>query len=299
MERLPLIRSLRKSAPSYFAGSVVENELGSQVAKVLSKNISWRLRSKRVTAGNEEYVSSLDRNGILVINNFLADTEFDLVKKEYSNAIRESTLRPYKEIDAANLHRIQIPVSHSERFRSIEKHFQNNSVLDDIAGAVVHRKIVKRPEVFLDFYKKVRSSGVENDIENILHADLHAPTVKMFFYLDRVDENNGAFVYAKGSHRLTLQRLRHEYEMSIREARLRNGKRVESELLERRGSEVRNVISPKMLEKMRVSETHLCVGPNTLLVANNMGFHRRGEFLLGTERKSILINYRNAERVFF
>ncbi|MGB7201859.1 MAG: hypothetical protein WBD16_06275 [Pyrinomonadaceae bacterium] len=57
-----------------------------------------------------------------MIDNFLADADFNLVRKKYRNAISEATLRPYKEIDEANLYRIQIPVNQSIQFRRIEKH---------------------------------------------------------------------------------------------------------------------------------------------------------------------------------
>ena len=121
----------------------------------------------------------------------------------------------------------------------------------------------------------------------------------MFFYLNEVNETNGAFVYAKGSHKLTRARLVHEYELSVREAKLFSGQPIPESLQERRSTQIRNIISPENERRMNVVETQFCVKPNTLVVANNMGFHRRGEFTGSEPRQALLVNYRNAEPTFW
>ena len=121
----------------------------------------------------------------------------------------------------------------------------------------------------------------------------------MFFYLNEVNESNGAFVYVKGSHQLTAARLVHEYELSVREAKLFGGQPIPESLLGRRSTQIRNIISPENERRMNVSETQVCVKPNTLVIANNMGFHRRGEFTGSEPRKALLVNYRNAEPTFW
>ncbi len=80
---------------------------------------------------------------------------------------------------------------------AIRKHFQENRLLNQLASAITRRRVSEKPGVFLDIYQNVDENGIDNDVENILHADLHTATVKMFFYLNEVDEGNGAFVYAK------------------------------------------------------------------------------------------------------
>lgn len=49
---------------------------------------------------------------------------------------------------------------------------------------------------------------------------------------------------------------------------------------------------------MKIIESQICAAPNTLVAANNMGFHRRGEFHGGEPRKALLINYRKEEKPF-
>ncbi|QQS42027.1 MAG: hypothetical protein IPM63_03515 [Acidobacteriota bacterium] len=297
---LPLIRSKGKTTPVYHLGGIWENRLGLQVGRVLLKNLFWQLRRRNGDESVAEYVETLHRDGVLAIEDFLSEADFASVVEEYRSAMSKVTPKPYKGLENAKLFRTQIPVSDDiSQFPNINRLFRQNRFLRDIAAGAIRRNIVQDPTVFLDKYVCLNPLGVENDIENILHADLHTPTVKMFFYLNQVNEENGAFVYAKRSHTLNFNRLRHEYELSVRQARMRKGLPISEDLIESRGAETRNVISPEHYRLMDVDETQFCVRPNTLLIANNMGFHRRGEFNCSTPREALLISFRNSERIFF
>lgn len=299
VRRLPVIRSRGCTTPPYHIGSVIENQLGLQLYRVIGKQITRRLRGKHLTEDIRQYVETLERDGVAVIENFLAPEQFKAVVAEFEKANEGVALKPYKNAENAKLYRTQLSIKDKpEMFPAIRANFQDNVLLHKIASAVTRRPITKKPEVLLDTYQNLNDAGIDNDIENILHADLHVPTVKMFFYLNKVDENNGAFVYAKGSHKLTLARLAHEYELSVREAKLDRGLAVPETLQERRADQSRNIISPEHWRKMNVNETQVCVAPNTLVIADNMGFHRRGEFTNGEPRKALLVNYRNAEQLF-
>ena len=296
----PVIRNVGKSTPSYHLGGVWENRLGLQVYRTLAKNLSWRMRRRNVAADQVSPCEVLDTDGILVLPDFLSDEEFRAVLAEYRSAMDGRELEAYHGADNAKLFRLQIPVSDAPaNFRQTIKSFRENPTLDNLASFVIRRPIRFKPNVFLDKYQAASGVTIDNDIENILHADLHTPTVKMFFYLNKVDETNGPFVYAKGSHKINLYRLVHEFDLSIRQAKLKGGSPVPSRLLEKRGDETRNVIRPWLLERMGVQETKFCVEPNTLVIANNMGFHRRGEFTSEIPREALLINYRSEERLFF
>ena len=296
--KLPVVRSTLYTAPKYHIGSPIENRLGLQVLRVLSKKVSRSLRRGNVSSAVESHVRILEEDGFLVLPNFLAPEQFNSVVTEFEAASIAAPLEPYQGVANAKLFRRQVPVADApELFPVIKSTFQMNAALDQIVSAIIRRPVTTPPDVLLDTYHCVNGSGEDNDIENILHADLHVPTIKMFFYLSRTDESNGAFVYAKSSHRLTVARLLHEYEMSVRQAKLNRGQSVEPQLLERRSKLVRNIVRPEHRRRMKIEETQLCVEANTLVIVNNMGFHRRGEFRPGQTRKALLINYRNAEPV--
>lgn len=284
------------SAPQYHVGSVLENRLGVQVLRTLTKRLGRSLRSDRCSDEVRPLAEALERDGILVMPDFLDAKEFDAVAREFEAAGADIPLAPYKNARNARLYRRQLNVSDSpESFSTIRSLFQENPLLNGIVSAAIRRPVTKKPEILLDTYQCLDPNLEDNDIENILHADLHVSTIKMFFYLTDTDETNGAFVYAKGSHKLSLARLRHEYDLSIREAKLDRNIPIDPAVLERRSTEVRNIIRPEHRRRMKAVETQMCVKANTLVIANNMGFHRRGEFSCDRPRKALLINYRKAE----
>jgi hypothetical protein len=59
-----------------------------------------------------------------------------------------------------------------------------------------------------------------------------------------------------------------------------------------RGDITRCVISPEMMRAMNVVETSICGEANTLIISNNMGFHRRGEFTSAEPREVFNLNFR-------
>lgn len=300
IRNLPVIRSRNYTTAPYHIGSVTENRLGLQVFRVVGKHLVRRFRQSYLTEDLKQYVEVLERDGVLVLENFLAPEIFETVRAEFESANKNSALAPYKNADNAKLYRTQLSLAKlPDSFPSITTNFRENDLLNQITAAVLRRPITKKPDVLFDTYQNLNDAGADNDIENILHADLHFPTVKMFFYLNEVNETNGAFVYVKGSHKLTAARFIHEYELSVREAKFKRGLTIPESLLGRRSTQIRNIISPENERRMNISETQICVKPNTLVIANNMGFHRRGEFTAGEPRKALLVNYRNAEPTFW
>jgi hypothetical protein len=105
------------------------------------------------------------------------------------------------------------------------------------------------------------------DPQTDLHADTFHPTVKAFYFLTDVAEDEGPFVYVPGSHRLTPARLKWEYEQSIRAART-------ADRLSARGS-LRATRAD--IERMGFAAPRAFAVPaNTLVVADTVGFHARG-----------------------
>lgn len=296
---LPIVRAYLNNSVSYHVGSVWGNRIGLQVLRTACQHAKFTARRRTVSTDIKELVEAIERDGVVAIENFLEPSRFKKVEQEFERAFEGVALCPYKNTENGRLYRSQIAMAdlHSP-VPVITEHFQRDSRLNNIASALVRRKVFRHPDVHLDWYQSKDLGAPDNDIENILHADLHAATIKMFYYLTDADETNGAFVYAKGSHQPTINRLRHEYELSIRQAKLRSGRPTETLFVDNRGTEVRNLIHPKYRRLMNIQETQICVKANTLVIANNMGFHRRGEFTSDRPRKTIQLNYRYLEVPF-
>lgn len=99
-----------------------------------------------------------------------------------------------------------------------------------------------------------------------LHADTFHPTVKAWFFLTDVHEEDGPFCYVPGSHLLSPERIAWEHRKSID---ARNAERLTARGSFRIGSEELTALN---LPQAR----SFAVPANTLVVADTFGFHARG-----------------------
>lgn len=105
------------------------------------------------------------------------------------------------------------------------------------------------------------------DPQTHLHADTFHATVKAWLFLTDVAEDEGAFCYVPGSHRLTPERLDWERAMSVKAP-------GEVDRLSGRGS---FRIAREELTALGLPEPRsFAVPANTLIVADTHGFHARG-----------------------
>jgi hypothetical protein len=299
LRSLPIFRAFTYRVPPYLTGSVMGNRLGLQVLRLTGKHIAWKLRKAQTSTEIREYIDTLDRDGVLVIPDFLSQEKFKRVKEECEAIKLNLPFESFRKVDNGSLQVANYDmVSEGDNNSAIRECLQANPLIQRIAGTVIRRKILSNPTVRFSIYRKIRNGEqiVDNDIESVLHADLHTPTVKAFYYVGEIDQSNGAFVYVKGSHRLTLNRIRHEYEISLLTAKMKRGERIPQELLSIKGPNQRVRISDQHLQGMQ--ETTICGKANTLVIANNMGFHKRGTFTGETSRETLLINFRHFERAW-
>lgn len=296
-KNLPVMRGFVHKVPPYLTGSVIENQLGLQVLRMIGKQISWQFRSRQTDAEIQEYVEVLDRDGVLVIPDFLTAEQFSRVQQE-CNAIESGmSFEAFRKINYGKIQVANFDLKEEHNnYSAIKNYLQENPMILKTASAIIKRRIEDRPSVRISIYRKVSETAPDNDVENVLHADLHTPTVKAFFYLNDIDESNGAFVYVKGSHRMSVNRLRHEYNLSVHTAKLNRGDAIPQHLLVERGPIKRVTVSDKHLGNLE--ETPICGKANTLVIANNMGFHRRGVFSSEKVRKTLIVNFRNFEKCF-
>jgi Phytanoyl-CoA dioxygenase (PhyH) len=105
------------------------------------------------------------------------------------------------------------------------------------------------------------------DPQTRLHADAFHPSVKAWFFLTDVAEEDGPFIYVPGSHRPTRRRLSWERRASMTAAR-------STDFQSSRGS-LR--ITPETVRRLGLGEPKIFAVPqNTLVVADTVGFHARG-----------------------
>ena len=117
-----------------------------------------------------------------------------------------------------------------------------------------------------------RQGGV-SDPQTRLHSDTFHSTTKAWLFLTDVRENEGAFTYVPGSHKLTPEKLEWQHRMSL-QAKASKDKETREGSFRIEGSELEALGLPQPVQ--------LAVPANTLVVADTSGFHARGLSIAGT-----------------
>lgn len=282
---------LFRRTPRYHIGGTVVNKVGLQVVRVLMRNLALSVRPSHVHRDVKEYVDILERDGVVVIPNFLPETHFSEIMRDYRQSRQEAQIGGYQTEWVHGLIRESRNFSaEQQRYPSFRKYIEENPCIYRIVSAVLKTRIKYSAPVYAEVFHNPAPTASNIDAENILHADLHFPTIKLWLYLSDVSAKNGALTYATGSHKLSNVRLAHEYDLSIRQAKLKNGR--EREFSERLLDRGRNKIDGAVLHKMGATEKQVCGKANTLVVTNNFGFHKRGVFHTTDLRETLTMSFR-------
>ena len=105
------------------------------------------------------------------------------------------------------------------------------------------------------------------DVQSHFHSDTFHPTVKSWLFLTEVEADAAAFTYVPGSHEANRRRLAWERRVSLTARDGRDRLTAEGSLR----------ISEAELARLGYpAPRKLAAAPNTLIVADTSGFHRRG-----------------------
>jgi hypothetical protein len=278
----------------YHLGPVIVNQLGYQVFRAVYKNVGWHLRRPSIDAAVQPFVSALDRDGCITIPDFLEPEQFAQVRADYEKS-RANLPYEVHVVEDNGTQEAMLDLTSCQREVPNVWSFVNNERLRSIVSGALRRPISARPRIWLKYWQKLESyvpKGPGHIIGgNYVHADMHYPTFKAFFYLNDVDERNGAFEFVLGSHKMTPARVAYEYDASVRVARSRE-----------RGEYGNGTYSltrmPTPAQARRLGglrPTPMCGRANTLVLANTEGFHRQGDFLPGTVREAVYMCFRSSE----
>jgi len=273
--------------PQLYSGGVLANTLGYHVFRTLFLNL-WRTKPMKVRPEFQKYADILEKDGILVIHDFFPKDQFDAIKKEFDEFYAGWSPFDYNEEELTKRQK-----DFPEYFKNIaekiiapetpafNEYFINNPLINELATSVVHRKSRLTPYHHFWFLQR---RNLEVDKVGYLHsaayphADVPYPTVKVFLYLNDVDESNAAYIYARGSHKLTLKRLWFEYKLSVKYAKTKN-----------------DIVTDEELAKLGYYPESICGKANTLFISNNMGYHNRGDFSTLVPRQTAQLDFRHLE----
>ncbi len=252
-------------------GSPTLNRMGLHAARVrLAHQLADRRRRRLAALVAPEDAAAFERDGFVLKPDFLAPEVFERLRQEV--LAYRGPARDMLQGDAVT-RRIPIDSRALERAPSLRALVEDPRWLG-LVGYVGSFRL--RPVSYIQtVFARVRPS--EPDPQTFLHADTFHATVKAWLFLQDVAEDEGPFVYAPGSHRLTPGRLAWERRKSIEAAG--------ADFLTSRGS---FRVAPEELQAMGLPPPRaFAVAANSLVVADTGGFHARGRSLRPSIRTEI------------
>jgi len=226
-----------------------------------------------------EQIEIFNHQGFIQLNNFLAPLEFKQVCDELC-ATEWSMLgmaQPPAITHRANLDRNLLGAN----LGALQKLISNPLLQSWLEYAAGYRG---KPVIALQrIQSDAKSESGELDPQADWHADTFHSVGKGWFFLHSVGLEDGPFSYVPGSHRLTPLRREWECKQSLLAANHPNR-------LHAKGS---FRVSEQEFKGMEYGEPFIaCVQPNTLVLADTSGFHRRTPSVGPSLRLEIYITLR-------
>ncbi len=269
---LQLLTQAKSFKSNRIIGNLWLNKLGLHVVRIILSHSIMHLRMRMLSRGvTPEQRQHFFKHGYLVLDNVLPAIEFEAIKREVAEVNAE--VRECIQGDTLT-HRIVLDEGTSESLSQCHSMLRDKTILN------IHKFGSGKNNVPVSYIQTIKNHFVDgpSDPQKNLHSDTFHPTMKSWYFLDNVDDDNGPFNYVPGSHRLSLSRLKWEYKKSI--AICNDGDRYSSNGSFR--------ITPEDLVEMGFDgPIALKVPGNTLVMANTHGFHRRGDARLRSMRTEL------------
>jgi hypothetical protein len=270
------------------------NFLGFQVLRYLFAFIKFKLfnLSKKKTKEGQ----SLERNGYVVIKNFLNDDDFNYVINVCQKIENEKKFK-IKNYGKKEVHSLDFFENDEKKDLDISQvknifleKLINSEIINDVFKIL---KIDKKQFQNLSYEKIIVGKNFidDGDEDSQFHSDRFYPCIKIFYYLNDNKTENGAFEYISKSHKFTLKRVVHEYLYSL----LICGKKIFKSLILLFDYELKNnriTFSSKKIKNLYgLNSIVVCEAPkNSLIICNNKGFHKRGTLNSNTSRTHLRMN---------
>ena len=244
-------------------GSRALNALGLHVArKALAHGLTAARRAARSPLAPADVRRRFARDGYVLVEDFLPPEQFAAVCAEADALAAGQGLRIQEGDTKTELALIDDEaLAHAPALAGLVKGRRFLGLCNYI-GARLKHPFCQVQTIRRDF------AANESDPQKSTHSDTFHPTLKGWLFLDDVDEARAPFHYVPGSHRLTAKRAAWEYAQSLK-ARGAADPHVAAGSLR---------AGPEDLQAMGLPPAIPIVArANTLVLADTMGFHRRGE----------------------
>ncbi|MEE9351095.1 MAG: phytanoyl-CoA dioxygenase family protein [Thiotrichaceae bacterium] len=267
------------SAKSFRANPIIGNDwlnrMGLHVVRLVSAHLIMQLRMWMVSWSiSAEDRKVFQRDGYILKENFLPESELLALQQEVSQFSGET--REARQGDTITERSVLDPeiLTTMPAFANLLQQPSFRQLCSYTAGHI-------RPPLFYIETVKNQFNSMQStaeDPQKSFHSDTFHPTMKCWFFINEVKPEEGPFTYIPGSHKLTWKRIKWEYKMSLKVKSL--GNNLAS------GGSFR--FSDDDLEELGFAKpVSFAVKPNTLLLGNTFGVHRRGDTQGQTTRTTI------------
>jgi len=257
---IQLFTSAKSFCDNPLIGSKRLNRLGLHASRVrISHWLAWHRRTRMRSKVSAEDRAQLAEKGYVLVPDYLPQDEFEALR----DAIlpRVSDAREMVQGDAIT-RRIAID---GEMMRDIPA---LKTLLRQPRWSRLMRYVSSfnvEPLYYIQTILTHRHDAPP-DPQNNLHADTFHPTMKAWFFLTDVAEEDGPLCYVNGSHKMTPERLKWEHERSL----------LAPENVDRLSARGSMRITKEELPSLGLPQaTHFAVSANTLVVVDTCGFHAR------------------------
>ena len=243
-------------------GSAKLNRAGLHRRRLeLAHKLAWRRRSRLADRLPSEWRERFDRDGFVMVPDFLEANTFDRLK----DALLDRAW-PSREHQQGDTITRRVPIGPG-LLRQVP---ELANLLNDRHWKGLMSYVASSAAEPIYYVQTIAAGVAEGppDPQLHLHSDTFHPSLKAWLFLTDVPEDGRPLTYVAGSHRLTPQRLAWEQQRSA--TVMESGDR-----LSQRGS-LR--VQPDELEALGLPQpTSFAVPANTLVAADTYGFHARGD----------------------
>jgi hypothetical protein len=292
LEPIREIVSPEKSFAARWVGSHGLNRLGLHAARIAAADGCARLRRLQIAGlGGPEPVRTLLRDGVVVVPDFLARETFAELRREVRARVeRAAKARPlprggragfrpkepfpggFDRFDGGTLNRfVAIDASETPRAHAFAR---DRELARLCAAASSYRHKQDKFWIYQTVHGDERAVP---DLQKAYHRDTFHAALKVWYFLDDVEPDDGPFVYVPQSHRMTLRRYGWEHRRAIAASRPGQAERSGSFRI---GAEELASLGLPAPRAYPVRE-------NTLIMADVRGFHRRGDARPGATRLAL------------